>query len=274
MKHVSEEELIGYREGDDAERGAIAGHLAECAECRAELARLDTELRAVFAALDTLAVPDPGAEYGKEVWRRIAPQLASRRPAQTVAGARAAWWRDWFSPRRVLAAAAVAALVVVAFLAGRVTKPAKEPEIASRGGASVREKVLLLAVGEHLGRSEMMLTELSNTEASRHKEKLIDISAEQKRAEDLLRENRLYRQTAMEQGDTPVASVLDELERVLLDVSHTPDQVSAAQLLSIQQRIAADGILFKVRVVGQQLAQRQRATPAGSNGLPENRKKV
>jgi hypothetical protein len=274
MKHASEEELIGYREGDDAERAAITGHLEECAGCRAELARLNTELSAVFAALDTLAVPDPGAEYGKQVWHRIAPQLASRRPPPGVAGQRTAWWRDWFSPKYLLAAAAVAALVVVAFFAGRGTKPAREPEIASRGGASMREKVLLLAVGEHLGRSEMMLTELSNTEANGNKEKLVDISAEQKRAEDLLRENRLYRQTAMEQGDTAVASVLDELERVLLDVAHTPDQVSGARLRSIQQRIAADGILFKVRVVGQQLEQRQRATPAGSNGLQENRKKV
>jgi hypothetical protein len=276
MKHVSEEELIGYREGDDADanRGAITLHLAECAECRAELARLNTELRAVFAALDALPVPDPGSAYGTQVWNSIAAKLVPHRPPPSVDSAGAAWWRDWFSPRHLLAAAAVAALVVVAFFAGRGTKPVTEPEVASSGAARVREKVLLLAVGEHLGRSEMMLTELSNTDASRSKEKLIDISAEQKRAEDLLRENRLYRQTAMEEGDTAVASVLDELERVLLDVSHTPDQVSVAQLLSIQQRIEADGILFKVRVVGQQLEQRQRATPAGSNGLQENRKKV
>jgi hypothetical protein len=274
MKHVSEEELIGYREGDDAERGAIAGHLEECAECRVELARLNAELSAVFAALDTLAVPDPGTAYGKQVWNKIAPQLQPLRPALRVASERMAWWRDWFSPRHMLAAAAVAVLVVVAFFAGRRTNPTRMPEIASTGGASMREKVLLLAVGEHLGRSEMMLTELSNTEANRGRGKLIDISAEQRRAEDLLGENRLYRQTAMEQGDTAVASILDELERVLLDVSHTPDQVSAAQLLSIQQRIEAGGILFKVRAVGQQLEQRQRPTPAGSNGLQENRKKV
>ena len=274
MKHVSEEELIGYREGDDVERDAITVHLEECAECRAELARLNAELSAVFAALDTLAVPDPGAEYGKQVWNKIAPQIQPLRPSSKVESERVAWWRDWFSPRHLMAATAVAALVIVAFFAGRGTKPAKAPEIASTTGASTREKVLLLAVGEHLGRSEMMLTELSNTEAKRDEGKLIDISAEQKRAEDLLGENRLYRQTAMEQGDTAVASLLDELERVLLDVSHTPDQVSAAQLLSIQQRIEADGILFKVRVVGQQLEQRQRATPAGGNVLQENRKKV
>ena len=274
MKHVSEEELIGYREGDDVERDAIAVHLEECVECRAELARLNAELSAVFAALDTMEVPDPGAEYGKQVWSKLAPQLAPHRPAIRVESEKAAWWRDWFSPRHLLAAAALGALVVVAFFAGRGTNRPSVPEIASTGGASMREKVLLLAVGEHLGRSEMMLTELSHTEASRGPGRLIDISAEQKRAEDLLGENRLYRQTALEQGDTAVASVLDELERVLLDVSHTPDQVSAAQLLSIQQRIEADGILFKVRVVGQQLEQRQRATPAGGNSLQENRKKV
>ncbi len=274
MKHVSEEELIGYREGDDVERDAITVHLEECAECRAELARLNAELSAVFAALDTLEVPDPGTEYGKQVWNKIAPQLAPHRPAIRVESERMAWWGDWFALRHLLAAAAVAALVVVAFFAGRGTAPTKMPEIASSGGASMREKVLLLAVGEHLGRSEMMLTELSNTEAIRGTGKLIDISAEQKRSEDLLGENRLYRQTAMEQGDMALASVLDELERVLLDVSHTPDQVSAAQLLSIQQRIEADGILFKVRVVGQQLEQRQRSAPAGGNVLQENRKKV
>ena len=63
MKHVSEEELIGYREGDDAEHGAITAHLEECKECSAELARLNVELSAVFAALDTLAVPGPGATH-------------------------------------------------------------------------------------------------------------------------------------------------------------------------------------------------------------------
>jgi hypothetical protein len=50
-------------------------------------------------------------------------------------------------------------------------------------------------------------------------------------------------------------------------------EVSAPQLLVIQQRIESGGILFKVRVVGRELEQRQRATPADKNGL-QNRKKV
>ncbi len=274
MKHLSEEELIGYREGDDVGREVTAAHLGECAECRAELAKLELELTAVFAALDSVEVPEAGEGYGQQVWNAIAPKLTPYRLG-VIDAERGGWWRDWFAPRHLLAGTAIAALVVVAFFAGRRSTPVT-PEVASvgAGAANMREKVLWLAVGEHLGRSEMMLTELANTEAERGTGRLIDISATQKRAEDLLGENRLYRQTALEQGDTGVASVLDELERVLLDVAHTPEQVSAAQLVSIQQRIASDGILFKVRVVGQQLEQRQRATPAGNNGLQENRKKV
>jgi len=120
----------------------------------------------------------------------------------------------------------------------------------------VRERVLIMAVGEHLGRSEMVLVELANAEPQGAGQKQVNISGEQRRAEDLLEENRLYRQTALEQGDTALAGVLDELERTLLDVAHSPQQPTAAQLEGMRQRIEDRGILFKVRVVGKELQQR------------------
>jgi hypothetical protein len=108
--------------------------------------------------------------------------------------------------------------------------------------------------------SERMLVELSNAEPNNPAQKEINISAEQHRAEDLLEENRLYRQTALQEGDTGLASVLDDLERVLLDVAHSPDEVTPKQLEAIRQKIEARGILFKVRVVSKELQQRQEAT--------------
>ena len=71
MKHATEEELFAYRERDAKGREAMAAHLKECAECRAELARLEE----VFAALDAMPIPDPGEDYGTRVWRQIAPRL-------------------------------------------------------------------------------------------------------------------------------------------------------------------------------------------------------
>jgi hypothetical protein len=263
MKHMTEEELIAYREGVAEQRVVISGHLAVCEGCRGELERIE----AVLAALDTLPVPDPGADYGRRVWRKIAPHLAEK-PLR--------WWQVWIEPRRLAAAGAVVALMIAAFVAGRITKRGNAGDnVANK--EQVRERVLVVAVGEHLGHSERMLVELSNAEPTDSKQKQVNISAEQRRAEDLLEENRLYRQTALTEGDRGLASVLDELERVLLDVAHSPEEVTPAQLEAIQKKIEERGILFKVRVVNKQLQQRQEATrsaPAQNESTRRGRNKV
>ena len=263
MKHMTEEELIAYCEGIAEQRSAISEHLAACQECRAELERIE----AVLAALDTLPVPDPGTEYGRQVWKQIAPQLAEK-PGR--------WWQVWMEPRRLSAAGAVVALIVAAFLVGRFTKRyTPSDNVANK--EQVRERILVVAVGEHLGHSERMLVELSNAAPSNSKQKEVNISAEQRRAEDLLQENRLYRQTALQDGDAGLASVLDELERVLLDVAHSPDKVTPAQLEAIQKKIEARGILFKVRVVNKELQQRQEVrepAPSQKDSTKRERNKV
>ncbi|MGB2898731.1 MAG: hypothetical protein WBB89_05655 [Candidatus Acidiferrum sp.] len=260
---MTEQELIAYREGVVEQRATISTHLAACHECREELERIE----AVLAALDTLPVPDPGADYGRRVWQQIAPRLPERPQA---------WWQAWFQPRRLAAAGAIAALVVAAFLVGRITRRDTRPDnIAST--EQVRERILIVAVGEHLGHSERMLVELSNAAPSNPRQKEVNISAEQRRAEDLLQENRLYRQTALQEGDTGLADTLDELERVLLDVAHSPEEVTPKQLEAIRQKIEARGILFKVRVVGKELQQRQEAArpaPAQNDSAKKERNKV
>jgi hypothetical protein len=110
----------------------------------------------------------------------------------------------------------------------------------------------------------MILMELSNAQPPARGKGLINISTEQRRAEDLVEENRLYRQTALSGGDNAMANTLDELERVLLDVANGPAEVTPAQFASIQKRIAERGILLKVRVVRQEL----RAEAAGSKAAP------
>jgi len=263
MKHMSEEELIAFRDGERKGREAFAAHLQECPECRGEMERIE----AVFAALDAMPVPDPGEDYGRRVWQQIAPRLSEKR---------ARWWEVWFAPGRLVAIGAIAALVILAFWLGRVTRNPKPtgPDIVDAG--KVRERVLVVAVGEHLGRSEMVLVELANTQPKQG-QRLVNISAEQKRAEDLVEENRLYRQTALQEGDAAIANTLDELERVLLDVANSPDEVTPAQFAAIQKRIEAQGILFKVRVVRQGLDDRKdksNAAPEENQAITKERNKV
>jgi len=264
MKHLTEEELIAHREGEGRDRVEVAAHLKECTECREELARIE----GVFAALDAMPVPDPGADYERRMWQQLEPRLGEKR---------ARWWEGWLEPRRLVAVGAMAALVLGAYFTGiRVGKkqPGGGSTVADAG--KVRERVLVVAVGEHLGKSEMVLVELSNTEPGKG-EKLVNISSEQKRAEALVEENRLYRQTALKEGDQAMASTLEELERVLLDIANSPGEVTAAQFESLQKRIEAKGILFKVRVVNQDLREREksnRPSPAQENSETKERNKA
>src|SRR3989442_12420166 len=109
MRHMTEEELIAYREGLASQRSAISQHLAACEECRAELQRIE----AVLAALDTLPVPDPGADYGRRVWQQIAPRLPEKR---------ARWWRGGVQPPGAGGPGALNALVFAGVWGGGGSK--------------------------------------------------------------------------------------------------------------------------------------------------------
>jgi hypothetical protein len=63
-----------------------------------------------------------------------------------------------------------------------------------------------------------------------------------------------------------MASVLDELERNLLEVVHSPSHITAAQLDDVRRRIDAAALVFKVRVLGDELRQRELAMPAAPLG--------
>lgn len=261
MKHYTEEELITYHDGETKGREGIRAHLEECPQCQEELRRIE----AVYAALDAMPVPDPGEDYGRRVWQQIAPRLPEKR---------AAWWLGLFTPGRLLAMCVVAAMLVLAFFLGRTTKTGggsgagSANDVASRD--TVRQRVLEMVVTEHLSRSERVLMELAHARSvdAAGAGKLVNISAEQKRAEDLVDENRLYRQSAWEEGDVAMASTLDELERVLVDIANSPDEVSISQLDSIQRRIDSRGILLKVRVVKEGL--RDRLEKSNNNGPAHN----
>jgi hypothetical protein len=257
MSHLSEEELILHYYSEEGDVFAAEQHLDECDECRAHYASLQRVLNVV----DSLPVPARGEEYGGEVWRRLEGRLPSRR-----------WWSVGWSQgpwRWAGAAAALASLVVVAFLAGRMyprVRPRVAPPVESAADKQGGERVLLVAVGDLLERSQMVLIELNHASPS---EKL-DISAEQERASDLASENRLYRQTALRSGDTAMAGVLDDLERVLVDIAHEPAQMAPAELENLQHRMESAGILFKIRVLGTNVKQKQES--AGPVGRSDRQK--
>jgi hypothetical protein len=251
MTHPSEETLNDYIERDltPAEHVRVATHLETCADC----ALFVTDVQQIARDASALGPMEPPPQ----VWTRIQSSIVDR-PASSVSRSTIDD-RRWTIPR-LSWGLATAALVVLAFLTGRFVNQ-REQQSASRqvsgiarvsaDQAVVRERVLLIAVGDHLERSQMVLVELAHAESDGP----LDISAERQLADDLVASNRLYRQTAQQMGQASVAGVLDELERVLVEVARGPSTVSMQQLADIQQRIESQGILFKVKVIGSEIRQ-------------------
>ncbi len=247
MNHLSEEELILHYYGEEAGSPEAVRHLEFCGECRA----LYGSLQRVLNAVDALPVPERGPEYAALLWSRIAPAIPARRR----------WWRPVPAWRWAAAAGAVAVLMIAAFVAGRFYPTARPAAHMAAADPQGRERILLLAVGDYLDRSQMMLVELANTETHGP----VDITAEQERATDLVSESRLYRQTALHTGDVRVAALLDELDRVLLEISHAPSRLEPRDLEKLRERLRADGILFKIRVLGSNVRDQE---DSGRNPLP------
>jgi hypothetical protein len=130
---------------------------------------------------------------------------------------------------------------VAVFFAGMLAQHRRE---LSGISPAARQRVLLNVIGDHLDRSQVLLAELVNASPGN-----LDLGNERVRARDLLGENRLLRQTAARIGDVSDAALLDELERVLLDVANSPSNASSADLEMLQRRIESEGLLFKVRIV-------------------------
>lgn len=254
MNHLTEEQLILHYYGEEGgDALACERHLDECDACRGFYASLQRVLNAV----DAMPVPDCGAEFGERVWARIAPRISGRRRLALPVFA----WR-WAA-----VGAACAGLMVAAFLAGRLSQPRTAPaHMTAAADQQARERILLVAVGDYLERSQLVLVELSNANPKRP----MDISAEQERAGDLVSESRLYRQTALGTGNTAIAGVLDDLDRVLLDIAHSPSKLSPGELEKLRHRLEAEGILFKVRVLGTNV--RSQEEPSKLAGNPASQK--
>jgi hypothetical protein len=120
----------------------------------------------------------------------------------------------------------------------------------------LRERVLLSALGDHFDRTEAMLVELAGTAPGER----VSIAAEQRRAGDLLAATRLYRRAALDAGDASVAEVLELLQRILVEVTGSPSELSSFELRALQHRIETQELLFKLRIASSAVRNREHHT--------------
>jgi hypothetical protein len=211
-EHLGDDDLvlIYYNEP-----GADRGHLAHCEQCR----QAAESLRRVLDGCSEWQAAEPPPELARSVWARLVPALDPPRR------------RRWMWLR---AACAAVALLLLAFLAGRYSQRPR-PSIMAGLSPRAQRRILEISLADHLGRAEMLLTEISNTNEP------VDSAT----ARDLVEEGRLMRQTLALEGESATLAMLDELERFLLEAANAPDPRGG----ELRDRIASDSLLFKVRII-------------------------
>jgi hypothetical protein len=269
MPHVTDDDLVLLYYGELADTGKARAHLAECASCRANLDELNQVLR--FA--DAASVPVRDETYGRAVWQAIAPRLDSAAPSS--------WWSTWLAawrgrraprqlmwPQAGLATAIAGLLTALVFVDG---PPPPEATTVSSGDAAVIvdeadtvDRVLVSAVSDHLERASMLFTEVNQAETA------ADVEALRDWAGDLTTANRLYRRSAQFSGDERLAQFLDDLERVLVEVSHVGEHAASDPVVAIREQLDTEGEAFRLRVASAELRARTQlaaASVAGDIGL-------
>jgi hypothetical protein len=253
MNHLSEEQIVLHYYGDADEAAEVERHLATCPECRAEFARVQSTLKQI----EPLEVPEPVAGFEEKTWLNLRDRLPEKGGfLQRLFGQQQKW----------ALAGVMAVLLAAAFLAGRFW-PRPSQQIAQQPPPQVNpQRVVLVAVGDHLERSQMLLVEIMNADTKGP----INFSSEQAEARELLDSNHLYRVSSQQAGDPQVARLLDQLGRVLAEIANGPAEVSPGDLEQVRHTIQEEGLLFKVRVVSSEVNSRSRR-PEPSSGSANQR---
>jgi hypothetical protein len=227
MTHLSEEDLILLYYGEPDAPANAKAHLAECPDCA-------TQARSLAAVLDECAswpVAEPAPGFEARLWRGIAARLPEKASARPYL-------------RLFAFAAALAAMVVVAFLAGRLTTHTAPPIMAGLS-AQARERVLRISLADHLDRAEIVLTNLSN-----------GITPDRGRAADLVSEGRLLRSALVTSGDAGTLALVDDVERFLLEAANEPEHPADVEMAALRRRIEDDSLIFKIRIIKSNLRTR------------------
>ena len=258
--HLADEDFVldYYGELDAAERVRVRTHLAWCTDCQ----HADRDVRATLRLVDVTPAPEPSEDFERDMWTRIEPHVR-------VASARMRWTvrlRGWVAGRavtwpRLAWGGGVSAAVVLSFFVGRSgSMGGSSPALSPSAVHVARERVLDAEVEDHFERSQRVLAEVTNLDASTP----VVLTSDRDRAADLVAAGRVYRRTADALGETATSGLLEDLERVLLDVANGSPQPTVAEIEALRNRIDQQDLVFRLRVVGAELRHKQGtgATPA------------
>ena len=245
--HLTDDQLVllYYREPLDDAR--LDGHIEACVSCRGRF----QDLTRVLEVVADEEIPEPSADFEA---RLVASVVAAAKAEER--GRVLPFPKTFSRVTRVLAAtAALAACLVLAFTVGRRLGREEEQTLTA---AQTQQRLLLTTLGEHLGRSRVTLVELKNREVAPE-----DLRELQAAADNLVNASRLFRAAAERAGESQIAGVMEETERLLVRFAAAPETDAKSELDGLRKRVESRDLLFRLQVMETQVERREKDLVAG-----------
>ena len=262
-QHLTDNQIVLLYYREPLEEAGFDGHLAGCEQCLARFERLTRVLRVV--AQDD--VPEPAGDFETRMATRVlaaakAPEPKGLDPKRLDQRRVLQFPGRFQRAARILAAgAALAACLLLAFSVGRRIGRVEEKTLSAE---QTQQRVLLTALGEHLGRSRVTLVELNNREVSSK-----DLKDLQAAADNLVAASRLFRAAAERAGEGQIADVMEETERLLVRFAAASDADAKSELNGLRKRVDSRDLLFRLQVMEAQVEKREKsfAPPSSQSSL-------
>jgi len=240
MKNENDEKLLMIY-FNEASQKDIDDCLKSKAQCE-QLDQLEADMSAIEQAQNQHQLP---ADYGQQLWQKIADQL--EQPA--AAASRRPWLaslREWFLvPQYSIASMAlVLGLVLTAFWAGR-------NQTDGLINDTLQSQLLAQNIQLHLTQSEIFLTQVKHGTGS------ID---QQATAQRLLSSNRIFKQALANQEGHFTNQLLQDLEPILVEYANGAPATSGDQNQQPKANWVSDqnarDLMFQIKTMKRQLAQK------------------
>lgn len=238
LPHLSDDQLVLLYYHEPLEEAGLDGHLAACAEC---LGRFQTLTRVLHVVAQD-DIPEPLGDFEARMTAQVLAAAKKPERGRLLQFPRLA--------RFLAAGAALAACLILAFSVGRQLGRVEEQTLSA---SQTQERVLLTALGEHLGRSRVTLVELKNRDVS-----AADLKALQAAADNLVIASRLFRAAAERAGEGQIAGVMEETERLLVRFAAAPATEAKGELDGLRKRVDSRDLLFRLWVMEAQVDKREK----------------
>ncbi len=244
-----------------ADEQKLQAHLADCAKCRAALAKMQQVLSAMGAPIR----PEMPEHFWEGYWHRLVARMekderAAPEPALAPSRLwnwlRAAWHEHpLFVP--LARTAGIWALLIVGVMVGHYWWPQQETaQITSR--TKVEAQPVQARAEQWLERSKILLIGVVNEDFSESAQS--DFSQQRQVSRSLVTEARALRREIDPAANRQLLQLMSQLELILLQIANLEAEHDLSAVDLVRDGIARDGLLLKINIA--EMAQQEQRSVA------------